>query len=150
MRRCWGWPKQRIADRDLGELVLVGVVDDLGDSGKRGQFFGGALGVASGDDDLRGWIFTVGSADGRTSILIGGGGDGAGIEDNNTRLGNRIGTSEPLLLELVLDSGAVGLGCATTEVVYEETGHRVILAAHWERRGTGGSRPAVDHGGRLR
>ena len=38
------------------DLGFVGVADDEGDAGEGGEFFRGALGVASGDNDFAGGV----------------------------------------------------------------------------------------------
>ena len=64
-------------------MGFVGIADDVGDTGERGQFFGGALSIAAGYDDLRGRIVGVEFADGVASLGVSGGGDGASIDDDN-------------------------------------------------------------------
>ena len=67
--------------------MFVGVADYGGDAGECGDFFGGALGVASGDDDFRVGITALYAADGGAGVLIGGVGDGAGVEDDEIGVG---------------------------------------------------------------
>ena len=107
----------------LRQQMLVRIADDLGDAADGGDFFGGALGVASGDDDLGVGILAVDAADGGTGIVIGGGGDGAGIEYNEFGFTRSGGGIESLLLELALDRGAVGLGGAASEILDVESCH---------------------------
>ena len=96
--------------------MLVRIADYLGDAGKRGDFFRGALRVAAGDHDLRIGILAMDAADGGAGILIGGGGDGAGIEHDSSASVARRAFESPLF-ELALDSGAVGLGGAAAEIL---------------------------------
>src|ERR1700752_2060173 len=99
------------------------IADDLGDAGDGGVFLGGALGVASGDDDLGVGILAVDAADGGAGIVIGGGGDGAGIEHDEFGAGGGGRARESLLLKLALDRGAVGLGGAASEILDVESCH---------------------------
>ena len=98
------------------QLMLVGVSDDLGDSGKRGNFRRRALRIAAGHDDLGLGIIAVNAADGSTGILIGGGCDGAGIQDDKFSFHSSRGTGKATLLELMLNGSAVGLGGAAAEI----------------------------------
>jgi hypothetical protein len=63
-------PYSRGIEGDGGDLGFVGVADDEGDAGKRGEFFGSALGIAAGDDDAGGRIAGVDFADGIASLGI--------------------------------------------------------------------------------
>jgi hypothetical protein len=92
-------------------LGFVGIADDEGDTGKGGEFFGGALGVAAGDDDFCGRVGGMEFTDGVAGLGVGGGGDGAGVEDDD--VGLRFGG---------------GRSTATVEEV-----------ARWRRRGLGGA-----------
>ena len=67
---------------DFGELVLVGVADDYGYTGESGDFFWGALSVATGNHDLRLRILAADTADGGARVLVGACGDGAGVHYN--------------------------------------------------------------------
>ena len=51
--------------------------------GKGGNFFGSALRVTSGDDELAAGVLAVNAADGGTGVLVGCGGDGAGVEHDD-------------------------------------------------------------------
>ncbi len=72
------WWRNQIRD-----LRFVRVANHQGHAGECGNFFGGALGVAAGDDDSRGGAAGVEFADGVTSLGIGGRGDRAGVEDDD-------------------------------------------------------------------
>ena len=109
--------------RNLGELVFVRVADYAGYSRQGCDFFGSALGVASRDDDLGVGILAVDAADGGAGIVIGGGGDGAGVEHDEFGAGDGGSAVESLLLELALDRGAVGLGGAASEILDVESSH---------------------------
>lgn len=69
-------------ERDIGEVEFVGVADDVVHTGQGGDLFRGTLGVAAGDDDLAAGILPANTTDGGAGVLIGGGGDGTGVEDN--------------------------------------------------------------------
>jgi len=107
----------------LRQQMFVRIADDLGDAGDGGDFFGSALGVASRDDDLGVGILAVDAADGGAGIVIGGGGDGAGVEHDEFGAGDGGSAVESLLLELALDRGAVGLGGAASEILDVESSH---------------------------
>src|SRR5580692_12059796 len=66
-----------------GYFGFVGIADDMGDAGKDGQFFGGALRVAPGDDQAGVGILRVDFADGVAGLGVGGSGHRAGVEDND-------------------------------------------------------------------
>ena len=68
------------------------------------------------------------AADGGAGVLIGGGGYGAGVEDNDSGLGRLVCALQPSLLKLTLDGGAVRLGGAASEVFYVESRQASILA----------------------
>lgn len=114
---------------DFGQLVLVGVADDLRHAGQRGEFFGRALCVATGDHDAGLGIFAVYPANGSAGVLVGGSGYGAGIQHDNLSFRQLGGAIESSLLELTLDGGAIGLGRATTKILYVKTRHDTIVAA---------------------
>jgi len=67
---------------ELGDLGLMRIADNPGDAGERGELFGGALGVAAGDDDAGGGVCGVKLSDGVAGLRVGGGGDRAGVHDN--------------------------------------------------------------------
>jgi hypothetical protein len=98
-------------------LGFVGVADDPGDAGELGEFFGGALGVAAGDDDLGGGILGVDFADGVAGLGIGGGGDGAGVHNYDAGCARICGGGAAAVEELTLEGGAVGLGGAAAELL---------------------------------
>lgn len=103
--------------------MFVGVADDLGYARQGGDFFWGALGVASGDDDLAVGILTVDAADGSSGIVVGGSSDRASIQDDDFGAGGASVTLEAALLELALDGGAIGLGGAASEILDIESCH---------------------------
>jgi len=104
-------------------LRFVGIADDPGDTGENGKVFRGALGVASGNDHAGAWISGVDFADGVAGLSVGGGGDGASIENNDVRRRAIERDAAALVPQLALDSGAVGLCGATAELFDVESGH---------------------------
>jgi hypothetical protein len=59
--------------------MFVGVADYQAYAGERDDFFRGALGIAAGYYNSRFGILAADAADGGAGVLIGGGGDGAGV-----------------------------------------------------------------------
>ena len=60
----------------------MGVTYDEGDAREEGEFFGGTLGVTSGDQNFCGWILGMNFANGVARLSVGGGGDRAGVDDD--------------------------------------------------------------------
>jgi len=115
--------------RDLRQLMLVRVADDMSYARQPCDLFGGALRVATGDDNAGLRIPALNAADGRARILIGGSGDGTSIEYDDGSLAGIRGARETEFLELAFESGAVGLGGAATEILYVISGH-VLMVTH--------------------
>ena len=104
-------------------MRLVGIADNPGDARKSGELFGGALGVATGDDDAGGGVCGVKLSDGVAGLRFGGGRDRAGVHDDNVS-GRGFGCGGATAIEqLALDCGAVGLRGATAELLDIEGGH---------------------------
>ena len=110
-----------------GDLGLMGVAYDERDSGKRRNFFRGALGIAAGYNDSCFGILPADSPDGGASILIRACRNGAGVQNYDRRLLWVRGAGETLLFELAFKGGAVGLRGAATEVFYVISGHISIV-----------------------
>jgi hypothetical protein len=108
-------------------LVFVGVADHGGDAGEGRDFFGSALGVASGDDDFCQRILALHAADGGAGVLIGGMGDGAGVHYYQVGFSGG-GRCEAAGFELTFEGGAVGLSGAASEVFDVEGGHGTMVA----------------------
>ncbi len=126
----------------------MGIADDEGDSRESGKLFGGALGVAAGDDDARGGISGVEFADGVACLGVGGSGDGTGVQyDDVGRLGarNELAT---LFAQLALDGGAIGLRCAAAKLFDVKRGHgRETGESYLTTEGSSGEgRPALPDG----
>ena len=61
----------------------MGIANDEGNACETSDVFRGALRVTTSDNDACGRIRRVDLADGVASLSVGGGGDGAGIENND-------------------------------------------------------------------
>ena len=113
--------------------MLMGVADDLSHTRQGREFFGRTLGIASGDDNLRLGIFSVHASNRGSSVLVGGSGDGAGVQYDNVRCREVADAFQTAFLELTFDGGTVGLGGATTKILYVKTSHDTIVAAQSAR-----------------
>ena len=120
LRRC-----RRGGNREKqgGDLQFMGIANDEGDAREGGDFFGGALGVATGDDDASGRVRGVDFADGVAGLGIGSGGDGAGVEHDHVGSVGLCGRGAALFAQLTFNGGAIGLGGATAELLDVERGH---------------------------
>ena len=67
------------------------VSDDQGYAFDGGQFLGGALGVAAGDQDAGSRMVAMNFSDGLAHFVVGGGGHGAGVEHDQSRVGSGCG-----------------------------------------------------------
>jgi len=65
----------------------MGISDDQGDAFDGGEFLGGALGVAAGDEDAGLGMVAMEFANGLAHFIVGGGGDGAGVEHDQAGIG---------------------------------------------------------------
>ncbi len=101
----------------------MGIADDPGNAGERGEFFGGTLGVTAGDDDLDGGVGGVKFSDGVAGLGIGGGGHRTRVDDNDVSGGGISHGTESALAQLALDGRAVRLRGAATELFDEEGRH---------------------------
>ena len=114
----------RVIIHERSDGVLMRVADNPGDTRKRGEFFGGALRVASGGDDASGRILTVDAANGFASFGVGCGGDCAGVEDDDVGGSVGFGSGAALSAEVVANRVSVSLRGAAAEVLDEESGHQ--------------------------
>ena len=115
---------------ELGDLGFVGVADDPGDAGKGGEFFWGALGIATGDDHANSGIGSMEFANGVAGLGIGGGRDRAGVDDNDVGSVGRADGSAAAVKQLALEGSAIGLRGTATELFDEESWHlRAAVAA---------------------
>ena len=120
--------------RNVRQLMLMRVADDDAHAGKRGDLLWRALRVASGYDYFCFGILPSDPADGGARILIGGRGDGTRIQHHDRGLRRGWGARQTLELELALQSSAVGLGGAATEVLYVVSGHVSIVKQSIEKQ----------------
>ena len=113
----------------------MGIADDPGDAGEGGEFIGGALGVAAGDDDAGGGVGGVEFADGVASLGIGCGCYGAGVDDDDVGACGFERGSEAAIEELAFEGGAVSLGGAAAELFDVERGHWPHISTATNRTG---------------
>lgn len=106
--------------------VLVRIADDPGDAGKRGEFFGSALRIASGGDNAGTRVLTMDAADGFAGFRVGGGCDRACVEDDDVSGDVRFGDCAALSAEALANCVGVRLRGAAPEVLDEERGHELI------------------------
>src|SRR5712672_3278024 len=123
----------------MGDLGFVGIADDPGDAGECGKFFGGALGVAAGDNETDGGVGGMKLSNGVARLGIGGSRDGAGVEDDDVSGGGRGGGGAATVKQLALEGGAIGLSGAAAELFDEESGH-LRLQQQFEKDFTQSSR----------
>src|SRR5260221_6306423 len=112
-----------LGEDEAGNLGFVGIADNERDAGESGQFFGGALGVTAGDENFGGGILRVDFANGIAGLRVGGGCDGAGVDDDELGGLRRSRGCAAAVQELALDGSAVGLGGAAGELFDVESGH---------------------------
>src|ERR1700722_20059244 len=93
------------------------------DAGKRGQLFGGALGVAAGGYDFCGGGLGEEYVHGCSDLRVGGCSYGAGVDDDHVGIGGNGCEVVALRAELALDGGGVGLRGAATELFDVERRH---------------------------
>ena len=74
------------ARNKIGDLRFMRIADHPLDAGQRRQFFRRALRVAAGDQDAGVAVLAVDAPDGLPHVVIGRGGDGAGVEDHQVGL----------------------------------------------------------------
>lgn len=115
-------------ERDLCQIVLMGIADHMRDAGQCRDLFGRALSVTSRDNDLTIGIVTANAANGSAGILFGGGGNRTGIENDPLGLSRGIGPLHALIHELTLNGGTVRLSGPAAEIFYVKAGHATILA----------------------
>src|SRR5581483_2500184 len=112
---------------NFGHLVLVRITHYPADPRQRCSFLRGTLGVAASYQYLAVGVLAVNAPDGRTGVVICGGGYGTGIEDHYLGLGGNQGPVEPLGAQLLLNGGAIRLGGAAAEVLHIEARHSAII-----------------------
>src|SRR6516164_1563312 len=97
--------------------MLVRVPHHQADARQGTELLGRALRITTGYEDSRVGILPMNTPDGGASVLIGGSGDGAGIQYHNFGLARRSGTGQSAVDQLALNRCAIGLGGAASEVL---------------------------------
>jgi len=108
---------------EVGNLGFVGIADNERDAREGRKLFRGALSVTAGDKDFGGRILRVNFANGIAGLCIGGGSDGASVDDDELGVLRRSRRGAAAIKELAFDGGAVGLGGATAELFDVEGRH---------------------------
>src|ERR1700747_1313415 len=98
--------------------MFVRITHNQGNTRESRDFLRSPLRVTSGNHDSALGIFPLDAANGRPRVRLGGSGHRAGVQNHNAGLTSGCGPNEPLLAELLLDGGAVGLGGAASEIFY--------------------------------
>jgi hypothetical protein len=136
-------------ENDFGRQRLVTVSDDSSHAGHSGKLIWRALGIASGDDDLRAWVAAMRAANEGARGSVGLGCDGAGIHDDD--IGGE-GLAQIQSAQVSGDGLAVGAGGAAAEMFNVKAGHRFQCSAGGTRdqenkgtrdQGTKGTRERV-------
>src|SRR5260370_11448900 len=107
--------------------MFVRVADHPGHSGQGSNFFRSALGVAAGDQNFRVRVSAMYAANRGTRVLIGGSGDGAGIQYNQISVSGRTGVVQTSVGKFALDGGAICLRGATGKILQQEARYCRIL-----------------------
>ena len=108
---------------ELGDFGFVGIANDMSYSRQADEVLWGALRIATGDNNAGGGVRRVDFANGIARLRVSGGGDGAGIQDDEIRRRRIAGQSAPSFEKLALDRRAVGLSGTATELFDKESGH---------------------------
>jgi hypothetical protein len=122
------------------KFVLVRIADDETDALEPGDFFGRTLRITSGDDNASCWIATFYAANRSSRILVGGGGDGAGVEHDHFGVVRRNAARKAAFQQLALNRRAVCLRRTAPEVLDKETAHGVIIRSNGRLPSCAGSR----------
>ncbi len=127
-RRPGGLPHLVCHDqfRDLG---FMRIPDYPLHTGEFGQLLRRALRVAAGDQNSCRGVFAVDAADGVPHVFVGGGCDGAGVEDYQIRAGAFIGGLQALSREQRFQCRAVGLCSPAPEILYVVFPHPLAIFA---------------------
>src|SRR5579864_4604014 len=92
-----------------------------------GDFLGRALRVAAGDHDACVGLRAVDATNGLAKLVVGSGGDGASIEDDQVGVGKFVGRVKSARSKPGFERGSVGLRSAASERLYEVTRQAPIL-----------------------
>ena len=107
--------------------MLMRVADHLSHAWQSGDFFRSSLRVAAGDHNLCVGILAMNATDGGAGVLIRRGGDGAGVEDDESGLGRLFGALQAAFPQLAFDARAVRLRGPAAEICHVESCHVSIL-----------------------
>ena len=118
----------RTIGNQIGDRILVRIPNDPGHAGNSRDLFGRALRVAACDDDPCIGLRAMDAADGLAQLIVGGRGDGAGVQDNEVSFGNFVGCTETAGSETGFERSTVSLRSAASERLYEITLQDLILS----------------------
>jgi hypothetical protein len=104
----------------LGDLCLMGIADYPFDAGHVGQLFRRPLRVAARNQDTGSGVFAMHAAHGLAHIAIGGRGDSASVEHHQVGLIALRNGDETFTQKQRLESGAISLCGAASEILDEE------------------------------
>lgn len=110
---------------ELGNLRLVGIADDPGNAWEGGEFFRGALGIATGGDDSSGGVGGMDFADCFAGLGVRGSRNCAGVDHDEIGGGGGIGGFAAAIEELALDGSAISLRGAAAELLDEKGSHAI-------------------------
>jgi hypothetical protein len=109
-----------VAGDDVANEAFVGVADDPGNALDLGKLFGGTLCITASDENAGRGVVALNTADDLADVLVGGGGDGTGVEDDEGRVIRAGSRGKAFAGEAGFKGGAVGLGGAATEILDEK------------------------------
>lgn len=107
--------------------MLMGISDYSCNAGQSGNFLRRSLRVTPGHHDPAVGIRALNSANSRARVLVGCGGDGAGIQNDDIRLLQSSCCFQSTFAELALYSSAVGLRRSTAKILYVKARHSHIV-----------------------
>lgn len=107
--------------------MLMGISDYSRNPGQGRNFPGRALRITAGYYDLAIGVLTLNPPNGSARVLISGGRDGTGIQNDNIGFVHRRCWFEPTIYELPLYSGAIRLRRSTAKILYVKARHSHIV-----------------------
>ena len=113
--------------RDFDQQMLVGIADHTRHTRQGGDFRGGALGIASGDHDAAGGIFTVDAANRRPGVLIGGRCHRTRIQHDDVGESRCRHGVQTVFTQLLLNGGTIRLSRPAAKILNVETSHASIV-----------------------
>src|SRR6202045_2183546 len=115
--------RELLSCSDFAYAMLMRISHHPGHARKRGNFLRGPLGITARHHDLCHGVFAMDTANRGASVLIGGGGDGAGIQDDHVGFLGRLSLREALCRKLTFQGGPIRLGGAAAKTLYKKSGH---------------------------